>query len=140
MAAVWLLYGTLMETFPLVISCNGDTNPHVYCFTISQIDILEIIDVKQLKRNTRPRKNITLKRIGIVNQWGGKSALFFTYTHLSHDLTTGLLVALLPFIRQDLGLNYLQAGFLVSAFSLTAGLSQLLGGRLSHPLGSRKVI
>jgi FSR family fosmidomycin resistance protein-like MFS transporter len=64
-------------------------------------------------------------------QWGGKTALFFTYLHGSHDLTTGLLVALLPFIRQDLGINYLQAGLLTSAFSLTAGISQLFGGWIS---------
>lgn len=40
----------------------------------------------------------------------------------------------MPFIRQDLGLDYLQAGFLVSAFSITAGFSQLLGGWLSDRL------
>jgi MFS transporter, FSR family, fosmidomycin resistance protein len=76
----------------------------------------------------------------VVKQWGGKFAFFFSYMHLSHDLTTGLLPALLPFIREDLGLNYLQAGFLVSAFSLTAGLSQLLGGWLSDRISKTKAI
>ena len=80
------------------------------------------------------------KKVGIVEQWGGKSALFFTYTHLSHDLTTGLLGALMPFIRQDLGLDYLQAGFLVSAWALSAGFAQFLGGWLSDKLGPRKAI
>jgi MFS transporter, FSR family, fosmidomycin resistance protein len=70
-------------------------------------------------------------KIRLIDQWGGKFAFFFTYMHLSHDLTTGLLPALLPFIRQDLGLDYLKSGFLVSAFSLTAGLSQLFGGWVS---------
>jgi FSR family fosmidomycin resistance protein-like MFS transporter len=76
----------------------------------------------------------------LINQWGGKFAFFFTYMHLSHDLTTGLLAALLPFIRQDLDLNYLQAGFLISAFSLTAGLSQLLGGWVSDRISKPKAI
>jgi len=78
--------------------------------------------------------------MGLIGQWGGKLSVFFTYTHFSHDLTTGLLAALLPFIRQDLGLNYLQSGFLVSAFSLTAGFSQLLGGWLCDHLSPRKAI
>jgi MFS transporter, FSR family, fosmidomycin resistance protein len=81
-----------------------------------------------------------LKKSGIIEQWGGKSALFFTYTHLSHDLTTGLLAALLPFIRQDLKLDYLQAGFLISANALASGFAQFLGGWLSDRMGPRKAI
>jgi MFS transporter, FSR family, fosmidomycin resistance protein len=76
----------------------------------------------------------------VFNQWGGKFAFFFTYLHTSHDLTTGLLAALLPFIREDLHLDYLQAGLLVTAFSLTAGLSQLLGGWLSDRISKRNAI
>jgi len=41
---------------------------------------------------------------------------------------TGLLITLLPFIRQDMMLNYFQAGLLVSAYSVTSGFSQILGG------------
>ncbi len=67
---------------------------------------------------------------GVFNQWGGTTATFFAYTHGSHDLCVGLLVALLPFIRADLGLSYLQSGLLISAFSITAGVSQFLGGWL----------
>ena len=77
---------------------------------------------------------------GLISQWGGKFALFFTYMHLSHDLITGLLPALLPFIRQDMGLSYLQAGFLVSAFSLTAGFSQLFGGWVSDRISKPRAI
>ena len=62
-----------------------------------------------------------------ANQWGGGISLFFCYTHFSHDLTTGLLIALLPFIREDMALNYFQAGLLVSAYSVTSGLSQIFG-------------
>ena len=49
---------------------------------------------------------------------------------------TSLLITLLPFIRQDMMLNYFQAGLLVSAYSVTSGLSQILGGwvgdRIKH--------
>ena len=95
---------------------------------------------KNSKEDTGSVTPAASERIGVINQWGGKFAFFFTYTHLSHDLITGLLVALLPFIRQDIGLNYLQAGFLVSAYSLTAGFSQFLGGWLSDRLSRRKAI
>jgi FSR family fosmidomycin resistance protein-like MFS transporter len=90
--------------------------------------------------NQKQQTFMEQKKPGITEQWGGKSALFFTYMHLSHDLTTGLLVALMPFIRQDLGLDYLQAGFLVSAWALAAGFAQFLGGWLSDKLGPRKAI
>ena len=71
---------------------------------------------------------VTSQIKGAVNQWGGGTSLFFCYTHLSHDMTTGLLIALLPFIRQDMDLNYFQAGLLVSAYSVTSGISQIFGG------------
>ena len=61
--------------------------------------------------------------------WG--TATFFTYTHLSHDLCGGLLSALLPLIKEGLRLTYLQSGFLLSAYTLTSGLSQIPGGWLS---------
>jgi len=84
--------------------------------------------------------NVKSRLSGAVHQWGGGLAVFFGYTHLSHDLTAGLLVALLPFIRQDLGLNYLQSGLLVSAYSLTSGFSQLLGGLLADRISRKKAI
>lgn len=70
----------------------------------------------------------TRKLRTVLHQWGGGTATFFTYTHLSHDLCTGLLVALLPLIRESLGLSYLQSGLLLSAFTITSGLSQFPGG------------
>ncbi len=70
------------------------------------------------------------------NQWGGGVSLFFCFTHFSQDLMTGLLITMLPFIRQDMMLNYFQAGLLVSAYSVTSGFSQILGGwvgdRIKH--------
>ncbi len=72
-----------------------------------------------------------------LDQWGGGTSLFFGYTHLSHDMTTGLLIALLPFIRQDMALNYFQAGLLVSAYSVTSGFSQIFGGWVADRLKRR---
>ncbi|MFC1912462.1 MFS transporter [Chloroflexota bacterium] len=73
-------------------------------------------------------------------QWGGGTAVFFTYTHLSHDLCTGLLVALLPLVREGLGLSYLQSGLLLSALTITSGLSQFPGGWLGDRFSRRIVI
>ena len=60
----------------------------------------------------------------------------FTVAHFSHHLSTGVLVPLLPLLRQDFGLNYFQSGVLVSSFSLSYGFGQvpmaLLADRLSH--------
>lgn len=74
-----------------------------------------------------------------VGQWGGGVSLFFCFTHFSQDLTTGLLIALLPFIRQTLEMNYFQAGLLVSAYSVTSGLSQILGGWVGDRIRRRWV-
>ena len=54
-------------------------------------------------------------------------------------MTTGLLIALLPFIRQDLDLNYFQAGLLVSAYGVTSGFSQVFGGWVSDRIQRRWV-
>ncbi len=77
---------------------------------------------------------------GIFNQWGGTTVTFFTYTHGSHDQCAGLLVALLPFIKADLGLSYLRSGLLISAYSITAGVSQFLGGWLGDRTSRHIVI
>ncbi|OGO15643.1 MAG: hypothetical protein A2Z02_05265 [Chloroflexi bacterium RBG_16_48_7] len=66
----------------------------------------------------------------IYDNWGGGISFFFCFIHFSHDLSTGLLLALLPFIKADLGLNYFQSGLLVSAFAIMSGFSQILGGWL----------
>ncbi|MBA7622673.1 Sialic acid transporter NanT [subsurface metagenome] len=76
----------------------------------------------------------------VLYQWGGSTAAFFTYTHLSHDLCTGLLVALLPFIKEGLGLSYLQSGLLLSAYTITSGLSQFPGGWIGDRVSRHIVI
>ena len=64
----------------------------------------------------------------VFNNWGGSTSAFFAYTHLSHDLSSGLLIPLLPLIRASWGLTYLQAGILISAYTITSGIAQFPGG------------
>jgi len=74
------------------------------------------------------------------NQWGGSNALLFTFIHLANDLPTGLLMAMLPLIKADLGLSYLQAGVLMAAHHIIAGLAQFPGGWLGDRFSRRVVI
>ncbi|MFH1638722.1 MAG: MFS transporter [Chloroflexota bacterium] len=60
--------------------------------------------------------------------------------HFAHHLLSALLIPLLPFIRDDLNLDYTQAGWLVSAFTLTYGISHLPAGWLVDRLGARLMI
>jgi MFS transporter, FSR family, fosmidomycin resistance protein len=49
-------------------------------------------------------------------------------------------VPLLPFIAHEFNLSATQTGFIITAFSVTSGLSQLPGGFLADKLGPRKMI
>ena len=49
-------------------------------------------------------------------------------------------MALLPLIRDSLGLSYLQSGLLLSAYTITTGLSQFPGGWLGDRINRRIVI
>ena len=51
-----------------------------------------------------------------------------------------MLIPLLPFIRDNFALDYTQAGWLVSAFTLSYGISQLPAGWLADRIGPRIVI
>jgi len=64
----------------------------------------------------------------------------FVVAHLGHHVITALVVPLLPFIRNDFGLDYTQAGFVISAFSLSYGIAQLPAGWLADRLGPHKLI
>lgn len=64
----------------------------------------------------------------------------FVVAHLSHHVITALVVPLLPFIRNDFGLDYTQAGFVISAFSLSYGIAQLPAGWIADRLGPHKLI
>jgi FSR family fosmidomycin resistance protein-like MFS transporter len=64
----------------------------------------------------------------------------FIISHFSHHVMTALLAPLLPFIRSEFALNYAQSGLLVSAFSLSYGLSQVPSGWLADKMGPRVLI
>ena len=56
--------------------------------------------------------------------------------HFSHHVATGVLVPLLPLIRESFGLNYFQSGVLISSFSISYGLGQvpiaIFADRMGH--------
>ncbi|MCH8950275.1 MAG: MFS transporter [Chloroflexi bacterium] len=64
----------------------------------------------------------------------------FVLAHFGHHLIAALLSPLLPFIRDDFALDYTQAGWLVSAWMVSYGISQLPGGWLVDRIGSLTVI
>jgi MFS transporter, FSR family, fosmidomycin resistance protein len=80
---------------------------------------------------------------GVVSlaTWRGRSLLgAFLGAHLSHHVANSLLNPLLPYIRDAFGLSYTQSGFLVSAMSLSWGLSNAPLGALADKIGSRPLI
>ncbi|MFC1985067.1 MFS transporter [Chloroflexota bacterium] len=55
-------------------------------------------------------------------------------------MCTQLLVPMLPLIRESFRLSYLQSGLLLSAYNITSGLFQFLGGWLGDRVNRRTVI
>jgi len=64
----------------------------------------------------------------------------FVLAHLSHHLLAAILTPLMPFIRDEFALDYTRAGGLLSAFTLSYGISQLPAGWLADRLGRRVLI
>ncbi len=64
----------------------------------------------------------------------------FILAHFAHHLITALPVPLLPFIRDEFALDYTQSGLIISAFSLSYGLSQLPSGWLADRIEPRILI
>ncbi|MFC1937012.1 MFS transporter, partial [Chloroflexota bacterium] len=60
--------------------------------------------------------------------------------HFAHHLMSGVLVPLLPFIRNSFGLDYTQAGMVTSAFQLPSGVSQVPAGWLADRIGARILV
>ncbi len=58
-------------------------------------------------------------------------------SHFTHHILTALGVPLLPFIRDYFNLDYTQSGFVISAFTLSYGISQLPAGWLADRIGTR---
>ena len=69
-----------------------------------------------------------------------KIVALFSLAHFSHHVLTALIVPLLPFMRNDLGLSYSQAGIVLSAFSLSYGIGQIPAGALADRIGPKIVL
>src|ERR1035437_1629095 len=64
----------------------------------------------------------------------------FILAHFSNHLVMALMVPLMPFIRQEFNLDYTQSGFVMSAFTLSYGISQLPAGLIADRVGPRVMI
>jgi len=77
-----------------------------------------------------------------INKSSIRSALLgllplFVLAHFGHHLMMALLTPLLPYIRDEFTLTYTQTGWLVMAYNLSYGLSQLPAGWLADRIGAR---
>ncbi len=84
-------------------------------------------------------RKITIRMRRIFSYLTGFVPLFML-AHFSHHLIAALLQPLLPFIRDDFALDYTQAAWIVSAYTLAYGFSQLPGGWLADRIGARTLI
>jgi MFS family permease len=64
----------------------------------------------------------------------------FILAHFSNHLVMALMVPLMPFIRQEFNLDYTQSGLVMSAFTLSYGISQLPAGLIADRVGPRIMI
>jgi FSR family fosmidomycin resistance protein-like MFS transporter len=64
----------------------------------------------------------------------------FVFAHFFNHLVTALPAPMMPFIKQEFGLSYTQAGLVSAAFSLSYGISQLPAGYLTDRVGPRVMI
>jgi len=62
------------------------------------------------------------------------------FAHFSHHVCTGVLIPLLPLLRESFGLNYFQSGVLVSCFSIAYGLGQVPMAMLADRFSPRIII
>jgi predicted MFS family arabinose efflux permease len=78
------------------------------------------------------RPNLTQRHYGFL--------ALLVVAHFGHHLLTALLVPLTPFLRDEFALSYAQTGWLVSAFTIAYGISQLPTGWLADRIGQRSLI
>jgi len=64
----------------------------------------------------------------------------FMLAHFSHHVCTGVLIPLLPLLRESFGLNYFQSGILVSCFSISYGIGQVPLAILADRFSRRLII
>jgi len=91
------------------------------------------------RTNKSKEQGNPIKKSGFHLPFSGVLPLFVV-AHFSHHLVNALPVPLLPMIRSDFALSYTQAGFIISAFSLSYGIAQLPAGWLADRIGARTLI
>jgi FSR family fosmidomycin resistance protein-like MFS transporter len=64
----------------------------------------------------------------------------FMFSHFSHHVCTGVLVPLLPLLREVFGLNYFQSGILISSFGIAYGFGQVPMAILADRFSRRLII
>ena len=64
----------------------------------------------------------------------------FTLAHFSFHVCVGVLIPLLPIMRESLSLNYFQSGVLVSCYSIAYGLGQIPFAMIADRFSSRMII
>ncbi len=79
------------------------------------------------------------KRFNLRPYFSGLLPLFI-FAHFGHHVIGAMLRPLMPMIRTDLGLSYTKAGWMMSAFAITNGVSQLPAGWLADRIGTRFII
>ncbi|MFH0846556.1 MAG: MFS transporter [Chloroflexota bacterium] len=75
-----------------------------------------------------------------IKRAGSGWLVLFVLAHFGHHLLSALLTPLIPYIRDEFGLDYKKTGFLLSAFTLTYGLSHLPAGWLMAVFDPRLLI
>ena len=64
----------------------------------------------------------------------------YVFAHAAHHFLTALPMPLLPFIRNEFGLNYTQAAYVTSAFAIAGGAAQLPAGWLADRFGRKRIV
>ncbi|MFC1957276.1 MFS transporter [Chloroflexota bacterium] len=64
----------------------------------------------------------------------------FVFAHFGHHVVGAMLRPLIPMIRTDFGLSYTQSGWIISAFAMANGFSQLPAGWLADRFGTRLMV
>jgi MFS transporter, FSR family, fosmidomycin resistance protein len=91
-------------------------------------------------RTAPPGAGVATEELGSLSSARARGLLAgFTAAHFTHHVSNSLINPLLPLMRDSFALSYAQSGFLVSAFSLSLGLSNPPAGVLADRVGSRVV-
>ncbi|MFC1909202.1 MFS transporter [Chloroflexota bacterium] len=80
-----------------------------------------------------------MKKLNLRPYLSGLLPLFI-FAHFGHHVVMAMLRPLMPMIRTGFGLSYTQSGWVMSAFSISYGISQLPAGWLADRFGPRLMV